>query len=436
MVTMMKERGNFLPIHEDDPKRILILMSNTGGGHRAAAEAIKEALEYLYGAGVTVSIVDAWENHVAWPVSKIGKSYGWIVNEAVWMWKAFWLLDNKPRLVDTFLASVYPLIAPGLLKLFRRYRPDVIVSVHPLITQFPLMVLRHARLKIPFITVVTDMVKGYHTWYNPRTTLCLVPTEPARKQALENGVPVNRVEVVGQPVALKFAHGISEEKNALRQKLGLDPHRPAILLVGGGEGFGPMMDIARQTAQTVSQAQLMIVAGRNQSLKKKLEAVDWEIPTTIFGFVDNMPELMGAADVFISKAGPGCISEAFVAELPLILFDYIPGQEEGNVEYVLKHKAGAYVTEAQEIAALLSEWLTPNNPSLMEMTQNAARLARPEAALTIAERIYEQAHLYQSSPTYTEEKQTRLRAVPKRIPGLVREQSARVRSYLRSRIIL
>jgi 1,2-diacylglycerol 3-beta-galactosyltransferase len=179
----------------------------------------------------------------------------------------------------------------------------------------------------------------------------------------------------------------------------------------------------------------MIVTGRNKSLKQNLEAVPWEIPTKIFGFVDNMPNLMGAADVFITKAGPGSISEAFVAKLPLILFDYIHGQEEGNVEYVVKHNAGAYVTEPKEIATLLSAWLTPNNPQLIEMTQNAARLARPEAALTIAHRIYRQANLHPSAWPHTRRSRVyQLGAVPKRIPGFVREKGAQVRSYLRTRI--
>lgn len=397
MFASVMERKDFLAGTNHAPKRILILMSNTGGGHRAAAEAIQEALNHLYGPDVTVSIVDAWQDHVAWPVNKLGKTYSWVVNEAVWLWKALWLLEYQPRLVDTFIDSIYPLVAPGLLNLFQAYRPDAVISVHPLITRLPLTVLKRARLNIPFITVVTDMVKGYHTWYDPRTTLCLVPTELARQQAEGFHFDPGQMEVVGQPVTLKLATGIEENKINLRCKLQIDPHRPTILLIGGGEGFGPILNIARNISQKVSRAQLIIVAGRNQSLKKKLAAVNWEIPTQILGFVNNMPELMGTADVLVTKAGPGCIAEAFVAKLPLILFDYIPGQEEANVDYVVNHNAGAYVTDPQKIATLLSEWLSPNNPKLAEMTQNASRLAQPEAALTIAHRIYQQAGIYKNA---------------------------------------
>jgi 1,2-diacylglycerol 3-beta-galactosyltransferase len=267
-------------------------------------------------------------------------------------------------------------------------KPDIIISVHPLLTLFPLVVLKRAKLNIPFVTVVTDMVNGYPTWYQPQTTFCLVPTEAAREQAIRLGLSPEKVEVVGQPVALKFAAEVGE-KSYLRYKLGFDPDRPVVLLVGGGEGYGRVFEIARCIAQRVSPVQLVIVAGRNKLLREKLEAIKWEIPTTIFGFVNNMPELMGAADVFITKAGPGSISEAFIAKLPLILFGYIPGQEESNVRYIQERNAGVYEPNPEQIAHLLLKWLEPGQPALAQMIDNSANLARPEASLTIARRVYD-----------------------------------------------
>jgi 1,2-diacylglycerol 3-beta-galactosyltransferase len=368
-------------------KRVLILMSDTGGGHRAAAEAIQEGCDHLYKGMVAVTIVDAWKNHVAWPINRTADTYSWLVNRAVWLWKSIWFLENVPRLVDNILKLFYPLVAPGLYKLFLAQSPDVIVSVHPLFTQLPLMVLRRKELNIPFVTVVTDLVSGYHTWYHPNTTLCLVPTDLARTQALRVGMPPEKVEVVGQPVALKFTARM-KDKSYLRAELGLDLNLSVVLLVGGGEGFGPLFEIARCIAEQRPRAQLLIVTGRNEALRQKLEAVVWEIPTRIYGFVTNMPDLMGATDIFITKAGPGSISEAFIAGLPLILFGYIPGQEEGNVRYVQENNAGVYLPEPQAVANTVVDWLQPDNPGLTQMSENAARLARPEAVLTIARRIY------------------------------------------------
>jgi 1,2-diacylglycerol 3-beta-galactosyltransferase len=363
-------------------------MSETGGGHRAAAEAISEALDHLYGKAVTVSVVDAWKHHVAWPLNSLASSYHWFITTGDWLWQSFWLLQNRPQLVQRLLQTLYPLVAPGLWSLFKAQQADVIVSVHPLITFFPLLVLRRHQLNTPFVTVMTDLIKGYPAWFQPQTTLCLVPTQLARRQALGLGLAPNQVEVVGQPVGLKFATA-SRHKAHLRAHLGLELHRPTVLLSGGGEGYGPIFEIARSIAQRTPPAQLLIVTGRNQALYQKLQQYRWEIPTKIYSFVDNMPELMGAADILVSKAGPGTLSEAFMMGLPVIIFGYIPGQEEENVAYVQSHQAGRYIPDPVVIAQTLTQWFQPGNTTLRHMADQSAQLARPEAALKIAQRVYQ-----------------------------------------------
>jgi UDP:flavonoid glycosyltransferase YjiC (YdhE family) len=101
-----------------------------------------------------------------------------------------------------------------------------------------------------------------------------------------------------------------------------------------------------------------------------------------------MPELMGASDVLVTKAGPGTLSEAFIAGLPVIISDFIPGQEEGNVHYVLEHLAGAYAPDPAKIVSRLRKWLHPDDNTLSQMAANAAALARPEAALIVAQRLH------------------------------------------------
>jgi 1,2-diacylglycerol 3-beta-galactosyltransferase len=265
----------------------------------------------------------------------------------------------------------------------RAIQPDLIISVHPLMNDIGMRLMHRAGLRVPFVTVVTDMVTIHPVWIYPKVSFCMVPTEPARQRALKYGIAEEKIMVVGQPVSLKFTQKLAD-KAVLRQKLGLATDRRTVLLVGGGEGFGRIFDIARAIARRVSVAQLVIVAGRNKILKTQLEEVNWEIPTTIYGFVDNMHEVMGASDILVTKAGPGTISEAFVAGLPLIIFDFIPGQEEGNVSYVKEHGAGAFAQEPEQIASLVREWMDPANRTLQQMQQNASALARPEAALTIA----------------------------------------------------
>jgi len=367
-------------------KRILFLLSDIGGGHRAAAEAIAEAIHYLYPEAYDLYLDDVWRDYTPWPINKLPAAYPWLAGPGTPFWKFLWLISQWARFDRTIFPTISLALKVKTIPYLRRVRPDVVVSVHPLMNELGLRLMRQTNPDIPFVTVVTDMVNIHPFWIHPGVTFCMLPTEPARAMALKYGLPEEKLMVTGQPVGLKFTKRIGDKKY-LRQMLGLDLKRPTILLVGGGEGHRRVFDIAQAVTRTVSEAQLLVIAGRNRLLKEKLDQVAWEIPTRVYGFVNNMPDLMGSADVLITKAGPGTISEAFVAGLPLILFDYIPGQEEGNVAYVQAHQAGVFAREAQQVAKLVAEWLEPDNMTLAQMAQNAAALARPEAALTIAKKV-------------------------------------------------
>ena len=371
------------------PKRILILMSDTGGGHRASAEAIAEALAHLYGEKISVSIVDAWRRCAPWPLNQIPDAYSWLVSDGLWLWNALWRTDDQTLWPQFISGALTPVVRRSVVKLFRAEAPDMVVTVHPIVNHIPLRVLRHTlKTDLPYVTVVTDMVTAHPAWFCSLADYWLVPTESARQRALRYGMPPCRVEVTGQPVGLGFATSVGE-KCYLRGKLGLDRNRPTVLVVGGGEGMGPVYQTARAIAIEVPNAQLIVVSGRNAGLKQKLDKTSWEIPTQIYGFVTHMAELMGASDVLVTKAGPGTLSEAFIAKLPVIISGFIPGQEEGNVRYVLEHQAGAYAPTPGEITRLIREWLQPDSANLKRMAIKAAELARPDAALVIAQRLHQ-----------------------------------------------
>ncbi|MDK2979690.1 MAG: hypothetical protein PWQ55_37 [Chloroflexota bacterium] len=135
----------------------------------------------------------------------------------------------------------------------------------------------------------------------------------------------------------------------------------------------------------------MVVTGRNKHLKERLENHNWDIPAYIYGFVKDMPDFMRAADVLVSKAGPGTISEALIAELPIILYHRISGQEEGNVSYVIDEGAGIWAPEIDDIVLSLEDWLDHPEKRLSAVA-NAKRLARPNASRDIAHAIMEQAN--------------------------------------------
>ncbi len=142
--------------------------------------------------------------------------------------------------------------------------------------------------------------------------------------------------------------------------------------------------------QAISQArlpvQLLIVTGRNKRLYMHLQRVraSLRVPAKIYGFVQNMPELMRASDAIITKAGPGTICEALACDLPIIISAFVPGQEEGNVTFVTENDVGTLAYDSLELVNMLRLLIKPGSPVLRHQLENARRIARPNASFDIA----------------------------------------------------
>jgi 1,2-diacylglycerol 3-beta-galactosyltransferase len=365
-------------------KKIAILMASTGGGHRSAAEAISEGFAQLYD-DCEVDIVDIWSDHIPFPLNRIGRLYGKLVKYG--LWETVWDASNDPRRIACALSTMWPFVDEAMQDFFKITKPDAVIVVHPLFNHFSAWALRSLELSVPLVTVVTDLVTTHPGWICSAADLCLVPTEQSRQYVINGGLRPEQVRVTGLPVSLKFLNN-AYDKTEARTELGLTASLPAVLLVGGGEGMGPVYKISRTVAAARPHGQMMIVAGRNERLKRRLERVEWEIPTKVFGFVTNMPELMAAADIIVTKAGPSTISEAFISGLPIVLSGFIPGQEEGNVDYVLKSGAGFLAQGCDEICRLVVDLFQPENTTLPQMAAASKERGHPRAALDIAMEVY------------------------------------------------
>ena len=282
---------------------------------------------------------------------------------------------------------LWPYVRQSLDRLVAEHPCNLIVSVHQLINN-PVSLIA-ARYHIPFVTVVTDLVSTHAAWYCNRAELVIVPTLAAQRRGLETGLRPEQMRLVGLPVAERFRQA-TDDRFVLRERLGWRQDLPVVVLVGGGEGMGPLGDMARAINQASLPMQMVIVAGRNQALHTQLEHYHWDIPVKVYGFVRDMPDFMRAANILITKAGPGTISEAFIAGLPMILYSKIPGQEDGNVDYVVNEKAGIWAPESRMVVAALRNWLE-HPDQLRRASEIALRLARPDAARQIARLLVEKA---------------------------------------------
>ena len=367
-----------------DRPRAVFLFSDTGGGHRSAAEAVAEAVAQQHPERLEIVLVDALRSYAPTPFNRLPGLYPRMVRTPR-MWGMGFRASNGRQRGRVLTTLVWPYVRRACQRLVAEVSGDLFVSFHPLMIAPFLKALGPNRP--PFYAVVTDLVSGHSLWYNPRLDLCFVPTVEAEERALVNRMPREKLRVVGLPVAARFCQPPGDRRR-LRADLGWPEDRPVVLAVGGGEGMGPLFETARAVARSGLQAALAIVSGRNAALQRRLEQVEWEIPTWVYGFEQRMPEMMQAATILVTKAGPSTIAEAANAGLPLVLYSCLPGQEEGNVEYVVTGGLGRWAPGPAQAAAAVRELL--GNPADLERAAQACRrAARPQAAAEVADAVAE-----------------------------------------------
>ena len=360
-------------------------MSDTGGGHRAAAEAVRDAVEVRYGDRVRVVIADLFREATG-PASMLRRIYP-VVTRSRRLWSSLYRLGDGRLRAELTVRTLTPGSREAVTRLFTEHQPDLVASFHPFMNAIPQRELDAVSPGTPFVTVVTDLATAHATWFHRGVDLLLAPTEAVAARARRLGVAPERIAVTGLPISPVFSERLGS-KPALREALGIAPEVDTVLLVGGGEGMGHLFEIVEAVSATRLPLQLVVVAGRNEALRQRIADASWQVPVIPLGFVRNMPTLMQAADLLVSKAGPGTIMEAVASHLPMILFDYLPGQEEGNVRFVVDHSLGALCTRPAAIAAELARWLA-DPAALAGVRARAAALARPDAGARVAEQLGE-----------------------------------------------
>lgn len=365
------------------PLRLLVLYADTGGGHRATAQAVIDGLKHRYGDAVDPVLFDGLRKYAPWPVSHLDDMYPWMSGMSK-TWGQSWTALNDPDVARRFMKGWWLYVRDAAKKMVEE-PCDAIVNVQPLYTYPVLWAMDNIGVRKPFITMVSDLIVVHALWCDPSTDAFLVPTEISRLRALHNRIPEHKIKVVGLPIRLTFDLP-PEPKPVARARLGL-PDRRTILLMGGGQGLGGIYEIAEAIGRSGLDAQLVVIAGRNKKLKEQLDAARWPMPVTAYGFIKEVHQVMDAADVLITKAGPTTICEAFTRSLPMIISGYIPSQEEDNAQYVIDNGAGVLAQQPDLIVDTLRQWLG-DSALLDQLARNSGCLARPRAAITAAEEIY------------------------------------------------
>lgn len=362
-------------------KRLLFLFSDTGAGHRAAAEAVAAALVQRYPNRFQVDCFDPMADpHVL--AGRLTALYGPVTRRLPFLWSAAYHATNLQPTVRLFQHS----IGRGLRRKLRAAldpRPALVASFHPLLNHVAVDVMPYG---VPRVTVITDWINFHQAWTDLKADCIICPSQAAYDLCRQRGVPADRLVLAGLPIHPRFAEAIrrARDKASTRLQLRLRPHAPTVLLAGGGDGTEPLRRYAAALARSPLDIQVLAVCGRNQALARRIRD-DNHAGVHVFGFVENMPELLLAADLLATRAGPGMVAEGLSCGCPLLLTGYLPGQEEGNVKEVVRRGLGRYVPRPDDLVRAVDEWFAKSEPERLRDADRARAAGDPEAAFAIAD---------------------------------------------------
>jgi 1,2-diacylglycerol 3-beta-galactosyltransferase len=377
------------------PKRILILTADAGFGHRKAAEAIREALVRKHGKKCHVEIDNPLQAPNLPELARlIETGYDEMVIDDPALYQLAYSATDAPvvaRLIQDVTTTV---LNKAMKAIVETHAMDAIVTTHPAFTQAAIRAVRDSGRSTPVSVVVTDLVNVHSLWFHREAALTFTPTGNVYRQALDAGLPKSDVYLTGLPVHPDFADE-KRDQTTLRSKLGWEPHMTTALIVGSSR-TKETAAIARLLDRSGLELQIVAVGGNNPEVEQELGSTSWKSPAHVYGLVGNMPEMMRAADFVVCKAGGLVVTEALACGQPLILYEALPGQEIGNVKYIVENGAGAWSPGPIGVLTTAYQWLAGDQTELKKCRRAARHIGKARAAYDIAAQVMRQLETVQT----------------------------------------
>lgn len=367
-------------------KRILILSASVGSGHVKAADALARAFRAR--ADVEEVLSDDSLDHTnvlhKQLYSTLYKQLSSLLPEFLGWWYESsddpWVSDKGRLALD--LPQALPLI-----NLVREFRPDSIICTHFMPAGVLSFLIGLGRLEAELGIVVTDF--HFHAFWITRAFHWYFVAQEEDKIHMEGlGLPGDRIHVTGIPVEPEFSRPV--DRAAVLQGLRLDPEKPMLLVAGGALGLSPATAVVRRLLQLDRNFQAVICCGKNTDLKSDIEELvaGKEDRFRVLGYTNEMPSLLGAATLLLSKPGGLTTAEALARGLPMVVLDPIGGQEERNSDVLLEAGAAVKCTEVTVLNHKLQR-LLDDPKRIAAMRENALALGRPNAAADVAKIVLE-----------------------------------------------
>lgn len=337
---------------------ILILSASTGGGHMRASKAI-ESYMLKQDKDINVKIVDSLL-YISPILNKtITSGYVYLATKTPKLYGKLYDLSNKDRKFSNFVTRINNIFANKLLPLIDDFKPDVIITTHPFPTEMVSRLKLKNEINIPLICIMTDYAP-HKAWLSEKVDAYIVANDDMVAKMVAQGVSEEHIYPYGIPVDEVFFE--EEEKQLVLEELNLDKNLPTILMMAGSFGVANVFDIYANIIDIDLDFQIILVTGKNKKLYNQFEEVVGNSPknTKLIYFTNEINKFMQASDIIITKPGGLTVTEALACNIPMAIFDAIPGQEEENAEFLIKHNMAVRISDGNSCREAIVRLLEDN----------------------------------------------------------------------------
>lgn len=362
-------------------KRILLLYITEVSGHHQATLAIEKSLRIL---DPTVEVMNINGFGYTYPIIEkiVNKTYMGIIKRTPHIWD--YLYDN-PKIYKKTLSikkAIHQSNHTKFAKLFKEFQPDAVICTQAFPCGMVADYKNTHQLSTKVIAVLTDYAPHAY-WLHEGVDYYVVPSEDAKGRFIKEGVQQARIKIFGIPVDPKFI--VHLDRKVILRKLGLDEDTPRILVMGGGQGLGPIKKVLKELMELRIKVQFIVVTGTNKKLLKWLKQIspEGQQRLIVFEYVHNMEEIMDVSTIAITKPGGMTTTECLTKGLPMVIIRPLPGQEMYNTNFLLSKGAAIRINEIKYIGAEVGALLN-SQERLMHMRRCALENNQPNSSFDIA----------------------------------------------------
>ena len=378
--------------------RVLILLTDTGGGHHRASLALKETIEK--DSNNEVMIEDALMYSSKFLHFVVTKLYMFFATKTPKLYGKLYNSADKVSIIDKAIHGIASFYSRKLCKLIAEFKPDCIICCHAFCSEMVSNLKKKGKINTLVFNIITDYA-AHAAYINDNVDAYIVANDDMVHQLREQyNVDGTIIHPLGIPIYETFYR--KEDPVVMREKLGLNPYKKTVLMMAGSFGVANIFEIYKNLNKNPGDYQLVVVTGKNEKLftdfqtivkngyipTKKGNNIKVKIPTKLCYFVDNIEDYMSAGDIIVTKPGGLTVSESMAKEIPMAIFRSYDGQEKDNAEYLKRHNLAVILKDGKDGAKQINALICDDN-ALETMRNNIRIFKKNNSSQNIYRLIHE-----------------------------------------------